>query len=185
MFIKYIPLVLGLSIGLATQAMEPVAGYKEKMAALKEARMHALETEDWAQFKSLHTQARNEKMDHSLQKAQATAIDIQFAKAVEANDAAAVKDLIAQGANVNIKWLGKPALIHALSNETVNINVIESLLSSDHIDINAKDKEENTALMIIQNRRQSEVSNTCMPTLPTPLLESAKLLIEKKILILV
>lgn len=176
MTIKYVPLFLGLSVGIATQAMEPASGYKEKKANLKEAIDRALEQENFELFLSLRIQAQNEKFNHSLQKSHATATDIKFAKAVEAQDAAAVKELISQGANVNIKWLGKPALIHALSHETVNITLIESLLSSSHIDANSTDKEGNTALRIIQNRR-SHFEATSLEQ--SSLLEAAKLLITR------
>lgn len=177
MTIKYVPLFLGLSVGIATQAMEPASGYKEKKANLKEAIDRALEQENFELFLSLRIQAQNEKFNHSLQKSHATATDIKFAKAVEAQDAAAVKELISQGANVNIKWLGKPALIHALSHETVNITLIESLLSSSHIDANSTDKEGNTALKTIQNHKRYFFENDSLEQ--APLLEAAKLLIAR------
>ena len=131
MTIKYLPLALCLSLGSATQAMEPADyvekmtalkeayertdSYKEKMAILKKTYTYALRSGHHDQFTILRAKEKNEKLNHSLQKSHATAVDIQFAKAVEANDAAAVKETIAQGANINIKWFGKPALIHALN----------------------------------------------------------------------
>lgn len=169
MTFKYISLILGLSVGIATQAMEPVAGYKEIKAAIKEA--------DYMLSLSLRAKFRNEKMNHSLEKSHATAIDIQFAKAIEANDDNSVKELIGQGANVNIRWLGKPALIHALSNKIVNLTLIELLLSSTHIDVNCQDKQQNTALITIQNRRNRDLYNNTDTNIP--LLESAKLLIQR------
>lgn len=178
MTFKYISLILGLSVGIATQAMEPVASYKEKKAAHKEACSIAEDAYDYRLLYSLRAQFRNEKVNHSLEKTHATAINIQFAKAVEANDDTKAKELIGQGANVNIKWLGKPALIHALSNKTVNLTLIESLLSSPHIDINAQDKQQNTALITIQKHRKSDIYNTRYTALATSL-ESAKLLIQR------
>ena len=68
--------------------------------------------------------------------------------------------LIKEGANVDIKWLNKPALIYAIDHLTKrsrNVEIVE-LLIKEGADVNAEDDKGKTALYYAKNRGYTKIT---------------------------